>query len=522
MLLSQGRCFDSHHGQDHDEQMTDIEFALPDPELEQYTWVYENEHGPASQPPLTRDAGFGPPPEPGEPPNRLVINGYGYFRSGPNGEMPSSFDLPDLGGATALETWNEQWLPRVDALFEELSGFDAAAVGDGEWGEVLDRQASEFRRVFAGVHGECVLTSGQLARDFVEAYCEVFGEARRADGHAILQGFPNQTLDRAVALWELSRDVRHDAALRETVLEATVSGAREVGLPAFDRRLDAFLDEFGHTIDSQVPDAPAWREAPRPALELVLRYADEPEDGSPARAAAIQVERRERLERELRDLALREERAGELLAALPAAQELLPVREDHNTLCDQRLAAASRYRWLSIGRLLAARELAASAEDVFYFTNEELQEALETGVAPERRTLDERRRQQAAYRSAQPPPVLGKPLAGEPSEAGTLRGTGASPGVYRGVARVTRSLAEATRLGDGEVLVCGVTAPTWTPYFAIAGAVVTDAGGALSHTAVVAREYGIPAVVGTRTGTRDIPDGALVEIDGAEGVVRLL
>ncbi|MXW26381.1 MAG: hypothetical protein F4Z77_08855, partial [Dehalococcoidia bacterium] len=142
--------------------------------------------------------------------------------------------------------------------------------------------------------------------------------------------------------------------------------------------------------------------------------------------------------------------------------------------------------------------------------------------APGRATLDERKRDQAAYRSAQPPPVLGKPLAGEPSGAGVLRGTGASPGVYRGVARVIRSLAEAARLGDGEVLVCGVTAPTWTPYFAIAGAVVTDAGGALSHTAVVAREYGIPAVVGTRTGTTEVGDGSTIEVDGSEGVVRFL
>ena len=131
-------------------------------------------------------------------------------------------------------------------------------------------------------------------------------------------------------------------------------------------------------------------------------------------------------------------------------------------------------------------------------------------------------REQAAYRATQPPPVLGQPLAGEPSDTGALQGTGASPGQYRGVARVIRSLAEAERLGDGEVLVCGVTAPTWTPYFAVAGAVVTDAGGALSHTAVVAREYGIPAVVGTRTGTREIADGALIEVDGSEGVVRFL
>ncbi|MCY3602660.1 MAG: hypothetical protein OXH12_06210, partial [Chloroflexi bacterium] len=389
--------------------MTEIEFVLPDPELEQYTWVYENEHGPASQPPLTREPGFGPPPEPGEPPSRLIINGYNYFRSGPTGEMPSSFDLPDLGGATALEAWNDKWLPQVDALFDELSGFDATAVGEGEWQEVLDGQASEFRRVFAGVHGECVLTSGQLARDFVDAYCEIFGEARRGDAHAILQGFPNQTLDRAIALWELGREVRASGDLRAAVEDAAERGTG-VGDTAFGRRLEAFLEAFGHTIDAQVPDAPAWREEPRPALDLILRYADGPEDASPSQAADAQVARRQELEAELRALAESDQRVRELLDRLPGAQELLPVREDHNTLCDQRLGAASRYRWLSIGELLVERGLAEDAGDVFYVTLEELREALQGGSAPESRTIEERRTEQAAFRAVQPPPVLGRPL----------------------------------------------------------------------------------------------------------------
>ncbi|MXY71487.1 MAG: hypothetical protein F4Y97_00445, partial [Dehalococcoidia bacterium] len=396
--------------------MTKVEFVLPDPELEQYTWVYENEHGPASQPPLTREPGFGPPPEPGEPPSRLIINGYNYFRSGPTGEMPSSFDLPDLGGATALETWNDKWLPQVDALFDELCGFNASTVGEGDWRGVLDRQAAEFRRVFAGVHGECVLTSGQLARDFVDVYCEVLGEDRRDDGHAILQGFPNQTLDRAIALWELGREVRSSGELRAAVEDAAERGTG-VGDAAFARRLEGFLEEFGHTIDAQVPDAPTWREEPRPALDLILRYADGPDDASPSGAADAQVTRRQKLETELRALAVSDQRAGDLLESLPAAQELLPVREDHNTICDQRLGAASRYRWLSIGRLLVERGLAEEAGDVFYFTLEELREALESGSAPGSRAIDERRREQAAFRAVQPPPVLGQPLTGKAGEA---------------------------------------------------------------------------------------------------------
>jgi phosphoenolpyruvate synthase/pyruvate phosphate dikinase len=97
-----------------------------------------------------------------------------------------------------------------------------------------------------------------------------------------------------------------------------------------------------------------------------------------------------------------------------------------------------------------------------------------------------------------------------------------SPGTARGRARVIRSLADAHRLGAGEVLVTETTAPPWTPLFARAAAIVTDAGGILSHCAVVAREYGVPAVVGTRTGTRAIEDGRLVEVDGTAGTVRML
>jgi pyruvate,water dikinase len=85
-----------------------------------------------------------------------------------------------------------------------------------------------------------------------------------------------------------------------------------------------------------------------------------------------------------------------------------------------------------------------------------------------------------------------------------------------------RSLAEAGRLRPGDVLVAATTAPPWTPLFATAAAIVTDTGGVLSHCAVVAREYGLPAVVGTGAATASVEDGQLVEVDGDAGLVRLL
>jgi pyruvate,water dikinase len=109
----------------------------------------------------------------------------------------------------------------------------------------------------------------------------------------------------------------------------------------------------------------------------------------------------------------------------------------------------------------------------------------------------------------------------EQEEGNVIKGVGASQGVMTGRARVIRSLSESNTLEAGEILVCRNTAPPWTPLFAIAGAVVTDVGGVLSHSAICAREYAIPCVVGTGVATSRIPDGAIVTVDGTNGTISL-
>ncbi len=111
----------------------------------------------------------------------------------------------------------------------------------------------------------------------------------------------------------------------------------------------------------------------------------------------------------------------------------------------------------------------------------------------------------------------------EPSHEATdavVVGVGGAPGVVTGTARVVRSLDEASRLSAGDVLVCEMTLPPWVPLFAVAAGVVADTGGVLSHCAIVAREFGIPAVVGTQNGTTRIPAGATHTVDGNRGIVE--
>ncbi|OAI42060.1 hypothetical protein AYO38_11765 [bacterium SCGC AG-212-C10] len=108
--------------------------------------------------------------------------------------------------------------------------------------------------------------------------------------------------------------------------------------------------------------------------------------------------------------------------------------------------------------------------------------------------------------------------SGNPKE---LKGTPSSRGRVTGTARVVRTLADADRIEEGDILICDMTTPAWTPLFASLAAIVSNSGGPLSHCAVVAREYGVPCVTGTRIATSFVPDGARITVDGSTGLVRI-
>jgi pyruvate,water dikinase len=115
-------------------------------------------------------------------------------------------------------------------------------------------------------------------------------------------------------------------------------------------------------------------------------------------------------------------------------------------------------------------------------------------------------------------------FGGPPQEApapGQLKGNPGSRGVASGIARVARTLEEAKAVQPGEILVAITTMPAWTPFFGVAAAVVTETGGVLSHCAIVAREYGIPAVVGAHGATQAILTGQRITVDGGSGLVTI-
>jgi pyruvate,water dikinase len=168
------------------------------------------------------------------------------------------------------------------------------------------------------------------------------------------------------------------------------------------------------------------------------------------------------------------------------------------------------------------------ADEIFFYRRPELVQVLEGGAGLSKEEVDLRRARQRQLRAMLPPLYLGLPpetltsiddVPVEGTVQRLVRGVAASPGSHRGRARVVKSMDEADSLQDGDVLVVRSLTPAWTPYFGVVGALVTNSGGVMSHGAVVAREFGIAAVVGTRDGTNFIMDGAVVTVDGTAGVV---
>lgn len=504
-----------------------VRFELPDPAYEAYTWLLQDEFFPAAQPPLLAgpDTGLVRPGDSSLPPRRLRINGYLYTRLG--AAPPAQAAQPPWPSSVEeLRRWRVEWLPQVEAFARQLEAFAPGAVPPGKWSATIEEQEAEYQRIFTGVHLATERPGWLVTNRFSDAFVASFGEHRRHDALSLLQGFPNRSTDRSVALWDLSRLLRADAALARA-LESGADASTSPTAREFRQRFAAMLEEFGHTNSKEMQDVPTWEENPSVPLTIVRACARQGDDRSPRETVRRQRERRLQLEGELRERAQADAVVAALVPLMEMAQQLLPNLEDHNLLVDQRIAAASRARWLLVGTFLQQRGSLAAPEDVFHYRRGELIEALESGIALPRDEVAARRAFHQACRETPPPPTLGRPpeepLGGwRPAESAgpsVLRGTPASAGVYRGRARVIESFGDAAYLEEGDVLVARSTTPSWTPYFALVGAVVTNAGGILSHSALVAREFGMPAVVGTRYATVLVPDGAMVTVDGTSGIV---
>jgi len=445
--------------------------------------------------------------------------------------------------------WERTWLPEIQAHLADLRAIDLRAATVPE---LLRHLAEVKRRVerLWELHFNLMNPVMLAISDFEEAYRDLFPDAKQFDPYELLAGFPSKTVEGNLRLWEIGRAAARSASLRALLVETDPAAlpaalAQSAEGQALWREIVDYLSTYGERSDDLYIDTPSWIEDPTSALRSLREAALQP-DRDLAAELRQQAERRESRLSEVRAQLASHPRpvVEEFEALLRAAQAGTLLGEDHNFWIDTKITYHVRRVALELGRRLSESGVLESPSDVFDLTLAELS-SLGEGNAPAaelRARIAERRADAARYADVKRPMLLGVPrqfpaidsglmragsklngnFMGAPARGDELRGMAGSCGKVTGPARVVRTLDEAARLQRGDVLVAPATLPSWTPFFATVAAVVTSMGGVLSHAAVVAREYGIPAVVGARGATEAIRDGQIVEVDGDAGVVRLL
>jgi pyruvate,water dikinase len=344
----------------------------------------------------------------------------------------------------------------------------------------------------------------------------------------------------------MKNDVRDDGDLR-SAFGAGDADAIAAALRGSDRgrrfiaeRVEPYQREFGwHAVWSHEFIFPTVREELEPVLDLVRGYLETDYDYP----SAIEAMRHDI---EAASVELLDGLDGDALEELRAANEInlrmAPLTPDHHFYIDQGANAHVRLVLIAIGRKLVEAGRLDQADDVLFLRYNELRMLIGDAAAVDARALVATRRGERTASARLRPrnwigtatpsqlafPYLvnwGYPERFHQQESEDLQrvtGIAASPGVVEGIARVVMTVDEFDEVAEGDILVCQMTNPAWVVLFTKIAALVTDTGGTTSHPAVLSREFGIPAVIGTSVATHRIMTGDRLRVDGTNGVVDIL
>ena len=460
--------------------------------------------------------------------------------------------------ANLLRTTHRQWA-RLRPSFETAVRQEAtrpwATLDTAELLTHFSRQESLVAPLLDN-HARSIIAA-ELSLQLLQAITRAWlGDDDKQLAITLLSGLKgNMTVATNRALWRLAALARPHDPLRQVITASSNDEPSDdwreqmaivPGGPAFLSNLDDFLQTYGHRSPRYEMMHPTWIERPQQILEMVQMYLDEtvvdPGEGEARQAAAREkaaAAARQRLSLPKRLIFDR---------VLPLAQTYFRLRENQQFYLTMGLPILRRILPI-LGYKLQEEGTLQEVEDVFFLENSELQAlaAQLAGLPADGRPVPtnpaqlvaERRAALARYQAMSPPvhwggddgvgetatstePVLSLSKGSvQAVSANTLRGVPASRGAASGKARIVRGPEDFGKLQPGEILVAPATTPAWTPLFGVAAGLVTDYGGLLSHAGVVAREYGLPAVLGTNIATQTIQNGDEIRVDGDQGVVLL-
>ncbi|HET7034470.1 MAG TPA: PEP-utilizing enzyme [Thermomicrobiaceae bacterium] len=444
--------------------------------------------------------------------------------------------------------WEERYLPEIRRQIAETEQIDFDAASTEQLARFVQEAGERLARQWE-IHFLIAMPMLISQSVFEQFYRDVFGETDALNVYRLLQGLDNLTVQYGRDLWQLSRQARQDPEVlaviqqREPaeivgVLKETEAGRR------FLAAFDAWLERNGHRGNILGVSEPFWVEDPTQVIGMLKDYVARTDYDPAAEHAQLAAAREEAVAAARARLIDYPAQVGEQFEfLLKAAQEAVVISEDHAFWIDFRALYELRRVVVAAGKRLASLGVIAQPSDMIELSLDELVTALTSPSARDWRALvAERTREMEEFARTPPAPTIGTPPAGPPpddpvsqamgrffgappkpsEEPGLIQGTPGSKGTATGRVKVIHTLDEAHKLQPGDILVVQTTTPPWTPLFNTAAAVVTDTGGVLSHCAVVAREYGIPAVVGTGMATVILQDGDRVAVDGGAGIVRII
>jgi phosphohistidine swiveling domain-containing protein len=367
---------------------------------------------------------------------------------------------------------------------------------------------------------------------------------------ALLGRLQNSAKDRnwdsIEALWKMKEEVKADSELAESFKHET-AGEIIAGLEDNERgkrfiaeRVKPYQKEFGwHAVWSHEFIFPTVYERMEPVIELIRGYVEVDYDYPKtidALAADIDAASKEILE------GLQGEALEEMRAANEINLKMAPLTPDHHFYIDQGANAHVRLVLVAIGKKLVAEGAVDEPDDVVFLRYNELRVLMGDPKGMDARAIiNQRKAERERSYTMRPKEWIGTAtesqlafpylnLWGFPEKfhrkdsevAGQVTGIGASPGVVEGIARVVLREDQFDEVRAGDILVCQMTNPAWVVLFTKIVGLVTDAGGTVSHPAVLSREFGIPAVVGTSVATQQINAGDRIRVNGQSGVVEIL
>jgi len=528
----------------------DFPIAWSDPSDVERSWRRDEMHSPFCLVPLSQDYvklvgnGFAYRYERLDVPISMraqVINGYLYFSWIPLGPESEHEAVVEQYVATcrqhtpfAIDYW-ERSVPELRTLYGEISAFAVEELPAEELAEAWEDAWERAQRAWA-IHFYAITGPYQVMDDLADLYESIIETPHPGEALKLIQGSITELvgvdagLGRLTELASASPELAAAVATRPAPsLEALASLP---GGNSFVSEMGRFLEEHGHLGQGFDDLALAsWAEEPAMLLAEIgkrLEHAVEPAAERAARLAGEAVALANGVRERLHD---QPERLAEFERLLDLARKIGPITETHNYWIDRMAQARLRTFVIRVGGRLAREGVIDRPHDVLYLRRNEVPDLIRS---PEdrRAVVSARKVEHERWRAVTPPAKIGKPSDSESSgrfggarfakeDDAIVRGTGASAGIVSGPARIVLGPDDFERVRPGDIIVAPSSNPSWVPLFTIAGGLVTNTGGVLSHAAVVAREFALPAVVGTGDATTRIADGQMLELDGTTGFVRL-